>query len=251
LKEKLLKSIDFTALFSTITSVLTTIISNAWLILIYIVFILLEHRYFRDKLDLIFSNPLKKAKLNSILEKIKNDIKWYFLIKTTTSIATWFFSYVTLIGFWVDFPLFWWFIIFILNFIPTIWSIIAVWIVFIFSVLQFGFTIDLFILTSILVFIQILIWNLIEPKLMGSRLNLSPLVILISLWFWWVIWWVVWMLLSVPLMVIINIILSRIEQTKFISILLSEKWIIEQEENITIENTRQKLYKLLKNKFTK
>jgi len=80
---------------------------------------------------------------------------------------------------------------------------------------------------------------------MWSRLNLSPLVILLSLWLWWLVWGIIWMLLSVPIMVTINIILSRFETTRPISILLSEKWIIE-DEDIAIEKTRQKLYKLLR-----
>jgi hypothetical protein len=57
------------------------------------------------------------------------------------------------------------------------------------------------------------------------------------------------MLLSVPLMVIINIILSKFDSTKPISILLSEKWILESDEEITIEKTRKKLYRLFKSKF--
>jgi hypothetical protein len=59
------------------------------------------------------------------------------------------------------------------------------------------------------------------------------------------------MLLSVPIMVIINIILSKFDSTKPISILLSEKGVIENDEEITIEKTREKLYKLFKSKLIK
>ncbi len=251
IKQKIIKNIDFSNLFGNITWAITSIISNAWLIIIYILFILLEYRFFKDKIELLTTNPIKKAKINSIINKIKNDVKAYFFIKTITSITTWFLSYITLSWARIDFALFWSFIIFILNFIPTIGSIIAVWIVSIFLIIKLWFSFIAILVISILIWIQILIWNLIEPKLMWNKLNLSPLVILLSLGLWGKLWWVIWMLLSVPIMVIINIILSKFESTKAISILLSEKWIIDSDEEITIEKTRDKLYKLLKNKIIK
>jgi len=100
LKEKLLKNINFTEIFGTITSVITVFLSNAWLIIIYILFILLEYRYFKEKLEFMISNPIKKAKVISIMNKIKNDIRWYFFIKTLTSISTWILSYISLKAVW-------------------------------------------------------------------------------------------------------------------------------------------------------
>jgi len=251
IRQKLLKSINFSSLFSNITWAIASIVSSAGLIVIYILFILLEHRYFKNKLELIASNPIKKARLNSIISKIKNDVRAYFFIKTLTSITTWVLSYIVLVLFKVDFALFWGFSIFILNFIPTIWSIIAVSIISIFAIIQFWFNLTWITLVSSLIWIQILIWNIVEPKLMWSKLNLSPLVILLSLWLWGSIWGIIWMLLSVPIMVIINIVLSKFDSTKPISILLSEKWSIDTEEDITIEKTRERLYKLIKTKLKK
>jgi len=246
LQQKIFKSINFTWLFGSITGALANIVSYTWLIIIYILFILLEYRFFKDKIDLMSNNPLKRSRINWIILKIKNDVKAYFVIKAITSVLTGVFSYIVMVLFEVHFPLFWAFSIFILNFIPTVWSIIWVWIVSIFSILQFWFTLWLGMLILILIGIQMLIWNFIEPKLMWSKLNLSPLVILLSLWLWGAIWGVVGMLLSVPIMVIINIVLSKFDSTKPISILLSEKWVINWEE-ITIEQTKRKFRKLFKN----
>jgi predicted PurR-regulated permease PerM len=67
---------------------------------------------------------IKRARINSIISKIKNDVKAYFMIKTITSFFTGLLTYFTLISFNVDFALFWAFSIFILNFVPTIGSII-------------------------------------------------------------------------------------------------------------------------------
>lgn len=71
--------------------------------------------------------------------------------------------------------------------------------------------------------IQFGIGNIIEPKYLGSRLNLSPLVILLSLAFWGAIWGIMGMFLSMPIMVMLNIIFSKFESTQWIHILLSEK----------------------------
>jgi predicted PurR-regulated permease PerM len=95
-------------------------------------------------------------------------------------------------------------------------------------------------------------WNVVEPKYMWNKLNLSPLVILISLVFWGNLWWVAGMFLSVPIMIILNIIFSKFEKTKPIAILLSEKW--ELKENFILEETTKKwrkFFKKIKNKFTK
>ncbi len=246
LRQKFLKSIDFSNVFSSVTLVITSILSSAWLIIIYILFILLEYRFFQEKISLISPDVTKRKKISSVIEKIKNDVKTYFLIKSLTSFFTGLLTYIVLSIFSVDFAMFWSFTIFILNFIPTIWSIIWVSIVSVFVVIQIWFTAVLFLVILSLIWIQTLIWNIIEPKLMWNKLNLSPLVIILSLWLWWAIWWVVWMLLSVPIMVIINIILSNFESTKPISIMLSEKWVLGDEKEINIANTKKELYKLIK-----
>lgn len=251
IKQKIIKSIDFSNIFSVVTWAIASILSSAGLIIIYILFILLEYRFFKNKISLMSDNIISRTRINWIISKIKMDVKAYFMIKTFTSFLTGFLTYIVLTLFWVDFALFWSFAIFILNFVPTIGSIIWVSIISIFIIIQFQFEPLVIAIISILIGIQILIWSIVEPRLMWSKLNLSPLVILLSLWLWGTIWWVVWMLLSVPMMVIINIILSKFDSTKPISILLSEKWIIENENYVIEKATREKLYELLKNKFIK
>jgi predicted PurR-regulated permease PerM len=95
----------------------------------------------------------------------------------------------------------------------------------------------------LLTVVEILMWNIIEPQFMGNRLNLSPLVIIISLAFWYNIWGVVWMLLSVPIMAIINIILAKIPSTRWIAILLSEKWELQVDSPDVIIKRKKLLIK--------
>ena len=92
-----------------------------------------------------------------------------------------------------------------------------------FSLIQFESVSLTVVLLVLMTSAQVLTGNILEPKIMGNRLNLSPLVILISLIFWGTLWGPIGMLLSVPIMVTINIILAHFELTRPISILLSEK----------------------------
>ena len=154
--------------------------------------------------------------------------------------------------FLLDFAIFWSMLVFILNFIPNIWSIIAVLFPSLLSLVQPWFSLyDSIFMISGLTWIQIMMWNIIEPKFMWNRLNLSPLVIIISLWFWWTLWWIVGMLLSVPIMVIINIILAKIPITRPIAIFLSEKWELQIDDWEELSKSRKKLLKWFKDRFDK
>lgn len=75
--------------------------------------------------------------------------------------------------------------------------------------------------------VQVIVGNILEPRMMGSSMNISPLVTIISLSFWGVIWGVVGMVLSVPITVILIIIFSQFESTRRVAILLSEKGVVD------------------------
>jgi len=132
-------------------------------------------------------------------------------------------SYLVMWLFDLDFALFWAMLIFLLNFIPNIGSFIAVCFPLILSLVQYESYYPFFFLLIVLSSIQILMGNIIEPRFMGNRLNLSPLVIIMALGFWGTLWGIIGMLLCVPIMVIVNIILSKFPSTRPIAILLSEK----------------------------
>ncbi len=248
---EILWQLDLQKILLWILSWFTTIFSNAWIILFYVLFILLEYRYFKEKLNLMIIDNLNRQHIFETIDKIKRDVKSYFVIKTVVSLITAILSYVVMKLFQLDFALFWALLIFILNFIPNIGSIIAVLLASLFSLIQFDSYTTFFLIISWLSSIQILMWNIIEPKFMWNKLNLSPLVIIISLWFWWAIWWIVWMLLSVPIMVIINIILAKIPATRSIAILLSEKWDLQIDWGKDVIQIRKKVINTISERFIK
>lgn len=249
---KISSNLNLTNIFNSLLSVISSISSNIMTIIFYLIFILLEAKFFSQKIELMVSSIDKRKNILSVLTKIENDVKSYFFIKIIVSLLTAFLSYIIMITFGLNFAIFWTLLIFILNFIPNIWSIIAILFPSLLSFIQPDFWIySSLIMISLLITVQMITWNFIEPKMMWNRLNLSPLVIVLALSFWWYLWGIIGMLLSVPLMVIINIILSKFEQTRPIAIFLSEKWELEIPV-ITIDQEEwKKFIEKMKKKFKK
>lgn len=245
------ESVDFAEIAKNTLGWISSVFSNTGMIFFYTLFILLEYRYFWDKLSLMVIDKEKRKNISATIYTIKNDIKAYFIIKSIVSFITALLSYFIMLLFWLDFAIFWAFLIFILNFIPNIGSIIALIFPITISLIQYEQFYPFVIITSWLIWIQIFMWNIIEPKFMGNKLNLSPLAIIISLSFWWALWSIVWMLLSVPIMVIINIILAKIPETRPIAILLSEKWELKIESDEEIIKTRKKILSKIRHKILK
>ena len=119
----------------------------------------------------------------------------------------------------VDYPLLWALIAFLFNYIPNIGSILAA----LPALLLVSVTHTFVDLTSILlgyIVINILIGNIIEPKYMGKKLDLSSLIVFVSLIFWGWVLGPVGMLLSIPLTMIVKIAAENNNKTKWISTLL-------------------------------
>ena len=152
----------------------------------------------------------KDDKLSAYGEKIQNAVVKYMVIKTSISVITGLLVYIVCLIFGIKFAILWGLITFILNFIPSIGSIIATFPPLIMAVIQFdGFEISIF-LFSILATIQFVMGNIIEPKIMGKGLKLNTITIIFGLVFWGYIWGITGMLLAVPLLVIIRLIFEHI-----------------------------------------
>jgi len=218
-----MKDFDFSSILSSLFSALTSIFGNAFLILLYLVFILLEETIFMRKINTIYNTPEKLNRITGILNKIDSSINNYIAIKTVTSLSTGFLSFFVLYFVGIDAPFFWAFIIFILNYIPNIGSLIATLFPTIFAMLQFGDFSHALLVLLIVGAIQLTIGSLVEPRIMGNTLNMSPLVVFLTLAVWGTIWGVTGMLLSVPITVIIILILNEFPGTRSVAALLSRR----------------------------
>ncbi len=219
----LLKSINMQNILTQLANGLSSVFSNFMMVLIYLLFIFLESNSVNLKIAALFPEEEKKLHFNTAIGKIEKSLAEYFRVKTLMSLLTGFLSFIVLKIIGVDAPIFWAFLIFLLNYIPTIGSLVATVFPAVFSLLQFGTFMPFIIIVLAIGAIQMVVGNFIEPRMVGKSLNVSPMVTIIALAIWGQLWGIIGMLLSVPITVIMIIILSQFESTQKIAIILSEK----------------------------
>lgn len=195
---------------------LSGIFTDGFLILFTVIFMSLEITSLPKKLNKIFNDPEKSL---SQVSQVYQNINKYIGIKSLTSLGTGILVYIFLLIVGVDYALLWGVLAFVLNFIPTIGSILAVIPPLLLTIVQLGFVESLVVLVGYLV-INTLIGNILEPKFMGQGLGLSTLVVFLSLVFWGWVLGPIGMLLSIPLTITIKIVLDSSDETRWLSVLL-------------------------------
>ncbi len=194
-----------------------SLITEIFVAILFSIFLIPSHK----KLFNLQLNRSQKKRFKSALNAVEKSIRDYLYVKTTISIGTALVSAVVLYFFKVDFILVLALIIFLLNFIPNLGSIIAVGIAVGAYLLKFGIGFGSLWLLGILILIQVIFGNILEPKFAGTKLKLSPVLILLSLFLWYWIWGIIGVILAIPLMSIIKIIFEHIESTKNIARFMS------------------------------
>jgi len=202
--------------FGSVAGAAADLLSNTMFVLLTIAFILAEAASFPRKLQEAFggaevvSGPSAGA-LASVRE--------YLRIKLLVSLATGALAMllVRIVG--VDFPVLWGVLAFLLNFVPTIGSIVAGVPPVLLAVVQLGWAEAAWTLAGYTA-INGVIGNVIEPRLMGRKLGLSSLVVWLSLVFWGWVWGPLGMLLSVPLTMLVKLLLERSDDLRWVAVLL-------------------------------
>jgi AI-2 transport protein TqsA len=192
------------------------VLTNGFLILMTVIFMLIEASSLPLKLRTILGDT-EDALIN--YEKFINNVKQYMAIKTLISLATGIFIAIWLAVIGVDFPLLWGLLAFLLNYVPSIGSIIAAIPAVLLTIIQLGPAHAVAAATGFL-FVNLVMGNFIEPRFMGQSLGLSTLVVFLSLIFWGWVLGPVGMLLSVPLTMTAKIALDSREETRWLSIIL-------------------------------
>ena len=203
-------------LASTLLTGLGNVLSNAFLILLTVIFILLEAASFPSKLAAAFVTP--KVSM-TYFDNFLSNINQYMVIKTWMSLGTGALVACWLAILGVDYPILWGLLAFMFNYVPNIGSIIAAVPAILLAFVQLGTSSALLAAAGYMV-INIVIGNVIEPRFMGRGLGLSTLVVFLSLVFWGWILGPVGMLLSIPLTMTLKIALSSMKETQWISTLL-------------------------------
>ncbi|MEJ6583623.1 MAG: AI-2E family transporter [Crocinitomicaceae bacterium] len=214
---------NFSSYLQSLFNSLSEILGNMVMIIFYVVFLFVEESLFQNKFKLIFESNNRYDKVSGILSKIDKSMSSYISLKSLVSFLTTTLSYFIMLAIGIDSPLFWAFLIFIFNFIPSIGPILGTLLPAMFCLIQFGTFAPALIVLFGVGGVSVLVGSLVEPKLMGNTLNISPLVAIFSLALWGSIWGIIGMLLSVPITVAMIIVFSQFPSTRSIAILLSEK----------------------------
>ena len=213
---------EFESIIQPVLNSLTGILSSSTMIIIYVIFIMMEEASVSKKAKLLFKTDENYQKASYIFSRIDQSFGSYISLKTLTSIVTASLSFLVLKLMGINSAPLWAIIIFLLNYIPSVGSLIATAFPTIIAFLQFGdYMPALWVLLGVGI-IQLIVGNFLEPKIMGNTLNISPLVVIISLVVWGALWGIVGMFLSVPITVMLIIIFTQFESTRPVAILLSE-----------------------------
>jgi predicted PurR-regulated permease PerM len=162
----------------------------------------------------------RAGRVKTAFEAINGQVRKYLVIKTLMSLVNGLEVWLVLTLFGVDFAALFGFLAFVLNFIPSIGSLIATALRVGFAFFQFGTFWTPFWILVVTVGLDAILGNFVEPRIMGKGLGLSPLLIFFSLLFWGWLWGIPGMILSVPLTAMIKIVCQNIPALRPVAVLM-------------------------------
>ncbi len=167
----------------------------------------------------------KEIELENTFKEITTQIQKYIITKFVINLSAGALTTFVLYFYGLDYPIIWGLFVFLFNFIPTIGSALALILPVLFSLVQFETLTSALIVFILMAVIQTIAFNMAEPMIIGNKLNLNPIIILLSVLIWGYIWGIVGMLLSVPITAIIKIIISnsKSENLEFISEMMRQR----------------------------
>ena len=209
-------------LFRFLTSLageLSYIASSAFLVTLLLIFMLIETSKIPEKLVAAIG---RRRFVNSHIENVIADIRNYMVIKTEMSLLVGCLVTILTVATKVQYPLLWGFVAFLLNYIPNIGSTVAAIPPIVLATIDRGMFIGCIDCVGLVV-INCVVGYVLEPKLLGKGLDLSPLIVLIALIFFGWLLGPVGMFLSPPLAVVMKIIFNAFPETRWIAALMANK----------------------------
>lgn len=183
-------------------------IASLVIMILLMLFMLAERKNIAERLEAVLRRKKSAIKPN-IIKEIQKKIQTYVSRKTLISLGTAIGAMIIGLIFKLDFIVIIGILTFILNFIPSIGSIIATIFPILIYLLQYGFDGKFLLLAILLSTSQFLFGNVLDPRFVGQGLKLSPLFIIVSLFFWSWLWGPIGMIICVPLQSIIALILQN------------------------------------------
>ena len=158
-----------------------------------------------------------------ILKEVEAKIRDYLSVKVFISFLTGVLTAVALFTLGLDLAIVFGVLAFLLNFIPSVGSVISMLLPLPIAMMQFDSGTKILLVLLIPGSVQMVLGNVIEPKMMGQSLNLHPITVLLSLIFWGMLWGMAGMVLAAPITAVLAIIMERLDQTRPIAHLMAGK----------------------------
>ncbi len=221
LRQDVLARIDLQRMIGSLLASVGSIVVTFVVVCLYATFLMFERRSLETKLANISGDPARAARIRRVIVAINRRIGSYLALKTLLSLALGVSSYVVMRLFELEFAALWAVLIFFLNFIPYVGSVLGVVFPVLMAVAQYQDAGTVLTILIALTALQFGIGNFLDPYLMGNSLNLSPFAILLSLAIWSELWGVPGAFLAVPITAILTIVFSEFPGTRPIAVLLS------------------------------
>ena len=219
---EMLKKVDLKWAVGGVAGIAAAIAGQMGLILVYVLFLILEQESFGNKMKALLPDSRRRARMGRLLDRIQESIREYVWIKTLMCLLVGALTYGVLLIIGVDYAFFWAFVAFLANYVPTVGSVVGIMLPALLALVQFPTPFQGVLTLLLLGALHFSVGNVLEPKLMGGKLNISAFVVILSLVVWGHLWGITGMFLCVPLTVIAMIILAHFPSTRPIAVLLSE-----------------------------
>lgn len=203
-------SLPFFSFARTLTGGVFSFFGNFTLVIVFIMFLLLGER--------------RQAKKPYLFEEVQNKVSRYVATKLLTSLSTGVLVGAILVSYGVELAFMFAVLTMLLNFIPSIGSVIATILPIPVLLLQFGLTWPFWIVLGLTSLVQFSIGNGVEPKMLGESLELHPIAVLFFLIFWGLVWGIPGMFLAVPITAVLRIVFQKFEATRPVSDILAGRW---------------------------
>jgi AI-2 transport protein TqsA len=217
------EQLDLRPVFSDLLSSLRTMATDLVLVLIYLGFILASRRTFDHKVQLLFPTDKSRSHAQRVFRRVRKGAERYVLLQALKGLLLSVIFWVVLRVFGMHDVLFLSFLVFLASFIPIVGPAAAVAIPVVLALAQYGLEWRPILMFATLQAMVVAIDSVLLPRLQGERLDVDPVVVLVSLSFWYLIFGIIGALFSTVLTVVVIAIASETNRIKWLAVVLSKK----------------------------
>tara|TARA_R100001086_G_scaffold147787_1_gene78253 strand:+ start:553 stop:1677 length:1125 start_codon:yes stop_codon:yes gene_type:complete len=232
-------TLDVAGYLRTLAGQAGGIMQGTVLVILFVGFLFAERIWFTTKLESLFGDVKQAERVGRIVSSIIHRVNYYLLVKTLVSVVTGLMVYGVARFFALDLAGALGILTFVLNYIPSIGSIVATVLVALVAYVQLADGTTALVIFLIVGIIQFINGNIIDPMLMGRALRVSSFGIIISLAFWAAVWGIPGMFLAVPIMVALMIVCSHVPGFRAIAVLLSREGLPETDQDLDAPKRRR------------